>query len=129
MLVFNLYNFSMKKYFYSAVGLASSAVFAQIDPKLELVDRDMKWLGADTTPIDAIQTFIKTLLGFLGLVMVIVCLWGGWKILTSGSQDEGKEAGKKIIINAVIGLAVIFFAWTGTNFVFDILQGQGTIGQ
>ena len=32
----------MIKYFYSAVGLVSTAVFAQIDPKLELVDRDMK---------------------------------------------------------------------------------------
>ena len=54
--------------------------------------------------------------------MIIMSLWGGWKILTSGSQDEGKEAGKKIIINAVIGVVVIFFAWTLTSFIFSVLQ-------
>ncbi|MEI6711765.1 MAG: hypothetical protein WCK88_06365 [bacterium] len=53
--------------------------------------------------------------------MVGVTLWGGWKILTSGSEDEGKEAGKKIIINAVIGIVIIFFAWTLTSLVFSVL--------
>jgi hypothetical protein len=59
--------------------------------------------------------------------MVIMCLYGGWKILSSGSQDEGKEAGKKIITNAVIGLVVIFFAWTLTSFIFNLLGNGGTI--
>lgn len=56
-----------------------------------------------------------------------MALWGGWKILTSGSEDEGKEQGKKIIINAVIGIVVIFFAWTLTKLLFDVLAGGGTI--
>jgi hypothetical protein len=56
--------------------------------------------------------------------MVAMALWGGWKILTSGAEDEGKEAGKKIIINAIIGIVVIFFAWTITNLVFNILSGD-----
>jgi hypothetical protein len=59
--------------------------------------------------------------------MVFMTLWGGWKILTSGSQDEGKEAGKKIILNAVIGMVVIFFAWTLTSLVFGLLTGNGTM--
>ncbi len=112
----------MKKYIYSVVALVSSPLFAQIDPKLEDVDPGLKPSWGDMEPIAAIQFFIKWLLGLLGIVMVVVCLWGGWKILSSWSQDEGKEAGKKIITNAVIGLVVIFFAWTGTNFVFDLLK-------
>lgn len=59
--------------------------------------------------------------------MVAMALWGGWKILTSGAEDEGKEAGKKIIINAVIGIVIIFFAWTITSLVFGILDGGGTL--
>jgi hypothetical protein len=84
-------------------------------------------VGAEGSPIDAIQNFIIGLLTFLGLIMVVMALWGGWKILTSGAEDEGKEAGKKIIINAVIGIVIIFFAWTITSLVFGILTGGGKI--
>jgi type VI protein secretion system component VasK len=87
----------------------------------------VKGVGEDAKPIDTIQTFVSGLLTFLGLIMVAMALWGGWKILTSGAEDEGKEAGKKIIINAVIGIVVIFFAWTLTNLLFGVLSGGGKL--
>ena len=118
-----------KHYLYACVGglTAARSAFAEIQPGLDRVDDGLK--GPNTgDPIATIQTFIKGLLTLLGLVMVIMALWGGWQILTSGSEDEGKEAGKKIIINAVIGIVVIFFAWTITNLIFNILGGN-TISQ
>ncbi len=100
---------------------------AEIDIGEPLVDDWIKGVsGSD--PVSTIQNFIKVLFGFLGLVMVIIALWGGWKILTSWAQDEGREAGKKIIINAIIGVVVIFFAWTITSFVFSILSGDTISG-
>lgn len=120
---------TVKRYMYAGIGtlITARATLAQIDPGLEKVDTDLRGTGADGNPVDTIQTFVSGLLTFLGLVMVAMALWGGWKILTSGSEDEGKEAGKKIIINAVIGIVVIFFAWTITNLVFSILAGNGKI--
>ncbi len=118
-----------KHYLYACIGGLSVArsAFAEIEPGLDRVDDGLK--GPNTgDPIATIQTFIKGLLTLLGLVMVVMALWGGWQILTSGSEDEGKEAGKKIIINAIIGIVVIFFAWTITNLVFNILGGN-TISQ
>jgi hypothetical protein len=114
---------------YTGVGalLTAQYTFAVIDPGTETVDPGLRGPGADGKPIDTIQTFISGLLTFLGLIMVAMALWGGWKILTSGAEDEGKEAGKKIIINAVIGIVVIFFAWTLTNLLFSILAGNGKI--
>ena len=100
---------------------------AEIDPGIDRVDDGLKWPNTGD-PIETIQTFIKNLLTLLGLVMVGMALWGGWKILTSGEEDEGKEAGKKIIINAIIGIVVIFFAWTLTSLVFDILSGDTISG-
>lgn len=120
---------TVKHYAYACVGglFTARAVLAEIEPGLDKVDDGLK--GPNTgDPIATIQTFIKGLLTLLGLVMVIMALWGGWQILTSGSEDEGKEAGKKIIINAIIGIVVIFFAWTLTNLVFNILSGN-TISQ
>lgn len=116
---------ALKRYTYITIGTLATArmTLAEIDPGLELIDDRVK--GPNTgNPIQTIQSFIALLLGFLGLIMVIMALWGGWKILTSGSEDEGKEAGKKIIINAIIGMVVIFFAYTITNLVFDILSGD-----
>lgn len=116
---------TVKKYFFSIVG-ASSLIptsFAEINPGLDKVDEGLQGVG-DTDPIASIQSFIVTLLTLLGLVMVGMALWGGWQILTSGSEDAGKEAGKKIIINAIIGIVVIFFAWTIANLVFGILRWE-----
>ena len=93
------------------------------------VDPKLKPGYSDQGPVTTIQNFIAGLLTFLGIIMVVMTLWGGWKILTSGTSDEGKEAGKKIILNAVIGMVVIFFAWTITSLVFGVLMGGGTIAQ
>lgn len=116
---------ALKRYAYITIGTLATArmTLAEIDPGLELIDDRVKGPNSGN-PIQTIQWFIVVLLGFLGLIMVIMALWGGWKILTSGSEDEGKEAGKKIIINAIIGMVVIFFAYTITNLVFDILSGD-----
>lgn len=116
---------TVKHALYACIGGlgALQLAIAEIEPGLERVDDGLK--GPNTgDPINTIQSFIKGLLTLLGLVMVGMALWGGWKILTSGSEDEGQEAGKKIIINAVIGIVVIFFAWTITNLVFNILSGN-----
>jgi len=116
---------ALKRYMYVGIGTLATArmTLAEIEPGLDRIDDGLK--GPNTgDPIATIQTFIKGLLTLLGLVMVAMALWGGWKILTSGSEDEGKEAWKKIIINAIIGIVVIFFAWTITNLVFNILSGD-----
>lgn len=116
---------AVKKSFYTGVAMLAWAhmAIAEIEPGLDRIDDGLK--GPNTgDPISTIQNFVKGLLTLLGLVMVAMALWGGWKILTSGSEDEGKEAGKKIIINAIIGIVVIFFAWTLTNLVFNILNGD-----
>ncbi len=120
---------AVKRYGYIALGslVTLRSSFAEIDPGTDRVDDGLK--GPNTgDPISTIQDFIKGLLTLLGLVMVGMALWGGWKILTSGSETEGREAGTKIIINAIIGIVVIFFAWTITSLVFNILSGDTISG-
>ncbi len=115
---------------YTGIGalITTQSVLAQIKPGVDQIEQDVRWVGADSNnPVLTIQTFVSNLLFYLGLIMVAMALWGGFKVLTSGSEDEGKEAGKKIIINAVIGIVIIFFAWTITSLVFGILWGNGKI--
>lgn len=107
---------------YAGIGTVVSMHSALADIKFgeEKINSDLQ--GTDgAAPIDTLQKYIAYATNFLYLIMVGMALWGGWKILTSGSEDEGKEAGKKIIINAVIGLLVIFFASTIASFVIQFL--------
>jgi hypothetical protein len=113
---------TVKRFMYAGIGTAVSiqSALAEIDFGTEKIDSSLQ--GTDgSTPIVTLQKYIAYATNFLYLIMVGMALYGGWKILTSGAEDEGKEAGKKIIINAVIGLLVIFFASTIASFVIQFL--------
>lgn len=70
-----------------------------------------------------IVRLINFALSFLGLVAVILILWGGFKWMTAGGNDEQVGEAKKIIIAAVIGLAIIMSAYAITQFFVTALKG------
>jgi TRAP-type C4-dicarboxylate transport system permease small subunit len=60
------------------------------------------------------QAVLRTLslvLALLGLVAVIMVVWGGFTWLTSGGDETKVESAKKIISAAVIGLIVVLLSW------------------
>jgi hypothetical protein len=73
-------------------------------------------LGA-ANPKDVAVNIIHIVLGFLGLIAVIMILIGGFKWMTAGGNEDSVGEAKKIIIAAVIGLVIILAAWAITNFV------------
>lgn len=101
-------------------------VLAGNDPVTDttVVDDDfgldpLESLTIKTDETDARVVIIRIInlaLTFLGLIAVILILWGGFKWMTAGGNDESVEAAKKIIIAAVIGLAIILSAYAIANF-------------
>ncbi len=82
-------------------------------------------LNISTEETDAravVVNIINLALTFLGLIAVILILWGGFKWMTAGGNDESVEAAKKIIIAAVIGLAIILSAYAIANFFINSIQ-------
>jgi len=75
----------------------------------------------ENTPYNIIITVVKYLLGFLGLIAVIFILYGGFKWMTAGGNDDKVSDAKKIIIRAVIGLIIVFAAWVIVAFVQDVI--------
>jgi len=70
---------------------------------------------------------IKGLLSLLGMVFLILVIWGGFKWMTSqGNADKIKEA-KGLIVNAAIGLAIVVTSYVIVIAVFKIL-GEGPRG-
>ena len=66
-----------------------------------------------------VVNIIKIFLGLLGLIFVILIIFAGFKYMTSmGNQEKTKEALDQIKA-AVIGLIIIFCAYSITDYIFD----------
>jgi len=81
---------------------------------------DVAGLGeADLATV--IATIIRAILGFLGVVAVVIILWGGFLWMTSGGQDEKVRNARKLIIMGIIGLAIVLAAYAIASFVITAL--------
>lgn len=65
--------------------------------------------------------FGKFLLGIVGSLALLMFVYGGFMWLTSGGEASRIEAGKKILVNSVIGVGITFFAWVVVAFVVSTL--------
>ncbi|HCC13407.1 MAG: hypothetical protein UV82_C0012G0029 [Candidatus Magasanikbacteria bacterium GW2011_GWD2_43_18] len=70
---------------------------------------------------DAVIGLINVLLGFLGLIAVIIILIGGFRWMTAGGNEDKVGEARKTIFAGIIGLAIILFAWGITTFVVQQL--------
>ena len=78
------------------------------------------------TLCDIVQTAINFgifLFGIVGALVLLFFFYGGFMMLISGGASEKVKKGKDILVNATIGLFIVFAAYTGVNFVVAIVTG------
>jgi hypothetical protein len=76
------------------------------------------YTGLGTKDIrEGVMSIVNVLLGFLGILAIIIILWGGFRWLTSGGNEEKVGEAKKIITAGIIGLVIIFVAYALASFV------------
>ena len=68
-----------------------------------------------------INSLITLLLEVAIPLAVIVILYGGFMIITSGGSEDGFKKGKDAIIGAVIGLAIVFGSYIAVNLIIGAL--------
>lgn len=79
-------------------------------------------LGLPSTDVRVIFfRIIRIALGFVGIIMVVLIIYAGFLWMTAGGNDEQVGKAKKIIINAVIGLAIILSAYSIVWFIMRLL--------
>ncbi len=74
---------------------------------------------------------IRVALGLVGIVMVVLILYGGWLWMSAGGNENQIEKAKQVLINAAIGLAIILSAYGIVLFVmrlFGVGDGSGLNG-
>ena len=75
-----------------------------------------------------IMKIIRIVLGFVGIIAILIILYGGFVWLTSGGNAEKVETAKRILRNAVIGLIIIFSAFAIVSFIISQLETALGIG-
>lgn len=115
------------------------AVFGPV-PALAQGADDMLWGGQKNTiqtntglggsdPRDMASQVISIVLGFLGIVAVVIILLGGFRWMTAGGNEDRVSEARKLIAAGIIGLVIVLAAFGIAQFVLDQLyQATDAIG-
>lgn len=69
-----------------------------------------------------ILTFLNFFLGFLGLLAVIMVIYGGILYVSAAGNQDSIDKGKKIILYAIVGIVIILLSFALVN---TVLGGLG----
>ncbi len=84
----------------------------------------------NATPTDVrttIARIINIILGFLGVIFVVLTIVAGFQYMTAAGNEEKTKKALGLIKNAVIGLVIVLMSWMITRFVVRQL-GRATNG-
>ncbi len=116
----------MKKLINSAViaglSLAPTLALAQTNGGLSNLEGGNLNLGTNLDLIQTIGQIINFLLGFLGVIALVLILYAGFLWMTAAGNEENIAKAKKIIGAAVIGLVIILAAFAIANFIISNLS-------
>jgi hypothetical protein len=81
-------------------------------------------VGGSTDLVTIIGRLINIVLGFLGILLLILLLFAGYLWMTSGGDPEKVKKAQDYIRNAIIGLVIIASAWAITAFILGFFAGE-----
>ena len=81
--------------------------------------------GGATSLKDLVLTVIDYFLGFLGLLAVVMVIYGGVTYVSSAGNDEAVGKAKKIIMYALVGIVVILLSFVVVNAITDSAVNTG----
>lgn len=70
----------------------------------------------------AVGRVINTVLGLIGVIMLVIVVWAGFLWLTARGNTGQVETAQQYIRNAIIGMAIVFGAFIITSFVVTQLE-------
>ncbi len=73
---------------------------------------------------EIIANLVGYVLSFIALIAVIMIIFGGFQWLTAAGDDERISSAKRTISSAIIGLVIVFLAWSIVSFVIGGITNQ-----
>lgn len=80
--------------------------------------------GGETSVRALILTIVNFFLGFLGLIAVLMIIYGGVLIVTSAGDPEKAKKGKQILMYAAIGIVIILLSFAFVATILGAGSGQ-----
>lgn len=80
----------------------------------------------EDNPVAIIGNIIRAMLGVVGAVTLLMFLYGGFMLIFSAGEQEKLEKGRKTLIWAIIGLAIVLSSYSILSYVFKILVSSST---
>ncbi len=115
--------------FIAAVGAALSAPFAALAFGDTGINASASRAGLSTAanqaPIVA-GTAIKTALGLVGIVFLILMVYAGYIWMIARGDESKSEKAKSTIINSVIGIVIVVAAYAITSFLVTAFNPDAT---
>ncbi len=74
----------------------------------------------NTDPRAFAINIVKYLMTFLGIIAVLVVLYGGFIWMTAGGNEDKVDKAKKMIISGAIGLVIVLSAFAIITFVINV---------
>lgn len=105
----------------------STAMPARADQSLLDTQIGLNSVGqayGNSTPVDiriTIAKIINIILGFLGIIFVVLTIVAGFQYMTSAGNEEKVKKAVGLLKNAIIGLVIVLLAWAVTRFVINRL--------
>ncbi|MDO8505134.1 MAG: IPT/TIG domain-containing protein [bacterium] len=103
----------------------ASPAFAQVTAEVQ----GLALSGTD--PRIIVAKIIRVALGFLGTVALVLILYGGYLWMTAAGNEETIDKAKKVLTQAIIGLAIILSALSITQFIIsklvEAINGPGEV--
>ncbi len=85
--------------------------------------------GGNQTLAGYAATAINVLSLIVGIIAVIMIIYGGLRYITSGGSSEGVGSAKNIIIYAIIGLIIVALAQLIVHFLLNAVLAGNTNAQ
>lgn len=108
-----------------AMSMFALPVLVSAQEDVQSIDLD---LIASTAGIEQgnlnsiIGGILNVAMGFLGVIAVLIILYGGFIWMTAGGEQDKVDKAKKMIYAGIIGLVIIFAAYAIAMFVMSNLR-------
>lgn len=120
--------FSLLFLFITAVSLGGSLLM--LSPVYaDDIDDQLQAAGGQTglsktDPRSTVSLIIRAALGILATIFIGLTVYAGFLWMTAGGNEESVDKAKKLLFQAVIGLAIVLCSYAITLFAFKIVRGQ-----
>ena len=85
--------------------------------------KETGYKDVDQTPEAIVGKIIKAALSLIGVVFLILIVYGGYLWMTASGNEERLKKAKTIITNATVGLIIVLMAYAITYFIVEQVTG------